>query len=820
MARVADQQEHTGGMIALLPRAADADRLAVDGGEDPGELHLTIAYLGDDVSDMDPGMREQLLADVARTAAVLAPVQGNAMSHSIFNPNGDGDRDPCAVYLVVGDGLPAVREALGEHDVSEHPMWLPHVTAGYGLGVEAMSYTGPVVFDRLRVALGGEHTDVELTGTATDTPSGPDPDDVEVKAVRSSHVPPAGVQAAAGRAVKLISSGKAGPGFTPVGRRRAADLAAGKPVSVETIIRMKAYFDRHAPDRRAHWGKAGAETPGYVAWQAWGGDAGYAWARRITRSIQKGAPVEINEGGDLLRGLLAATGVEVKTKVASEAGERRYGLPIGTELGQARNAKAQQAQDNPRAKDQYESLMAANPRDYRQMLDDLDEADLKSLTAIAYSFRSSNPQVVQARLALAGAMRRRGLDVNDYGGLGRSRTGQGKPVKGKPGKSTGKGKAVARTASGVRRGSADDRGVTLGDVSDKEWARLRAAGWKGKPGDGAERLYPPAGKSLDTLVAIEWADGREWAAEAKARTTTKPWESRKAQRAGKTIGAAKSDEKGGGDEYPVKTIGDIASGVKKAKAIKDPERRAEVMAHLRKGAKAIGGPAVNMVPKGDGGGGKGGFVPFGKGGKRGSKSAAALGLETSDDPFRLAAAIEAKVMSADPGAVKLRTYWASGPGRAKWRPGTPGDFERLRRAVRKYIPAHMLNGWVANVHKLATGEWPGKGRGHGKSLQDDLAGLEVKSVKLSKADLREATVVTAAPDSDDDAVSLLLDHYSAMADELTSAEEYEAAIAREVNWDLLADGTLVREDGQVSAPAPDGEDLAEDPAAALAALYG
>lgn len=96
--------------------------------------------------------------------------------------------------------------------------------------------------------------------------------------------PPQGVQNAAKRALKWISEGKAGSGFTDVGRRRASQLAAGKPVSRDVVARMKSYFARHTPDKKAtgfNSGEEGFPSPGRVAWDAWGGSAGQAWTNGI-----------------------------------------------------------------------------------------------------------------------------------------------------------------------------------------------------------------------------------------------------------------------------------------------------------------------------------------------------------------------------------------------------------------------------------------------------------------------------------------------------------------------------------------------------------
>lgn len=95
---------------------------------------------------------------------------------------------------------------------------------------------------------------------------------------------PEGVSNAAKRALKWIADGKAGSGFTGVGRKRASQLASGSPVTRDTVARMKSYFARHAVDKQAtgfNSGEEGFPSPGRVAWDAWGGDAGRAWVNRI-----------------------------------------------------------------------------------------------------------------------------------------------------------------------------------------------------------------------------------------------------------------------------------------------------------------------------------------------------------------------------------------------------------------------------------------------------------------------------------------------------------------------------------------------------------
>lgn len=96
--------------------------------------------------------------------------------------------------------------------------------------------------------------------------------------------PPKGVQQAAARAVRWIEEGRAGKGFTDVGRDRAHQLANGDDVSEEDLKKMHAYFARHVVDRDASGftgNTAGFPSPGRVAWDAWGGDAGKRWADRM-----------------------------------------------------------------------------------------------------------------------------------------------------------------------------------------------------------------------------------------------------------------------------------------------------------------------------------------------------------------------------------------------------------------------------------------------------------------------------------------------------------------------------------------------------------
>lgn len=99
-----------------------------------------------------------------------------------------------------------------------------------------------------------------------------------------TYKPPQAVAEAAKRALKWIDAGKAGLGFTAVGRARSRQLANRQPVSAGTIARMKSYFARHTVDKKAtgfNFGEDGYPSAGRVAWDAWGGDAGETWVNSI-----------------------------------------------------------------------------------------------------------------------------------------------------------------------------------------------------------------------------------------------------------------------------------------------------------------------------------------------------------------------------------------------------------------------------------------------------------------------------------------------------------------------------------------------------------
>lgn len=171
---VAAADAHTGAMIALVPSDADARRLALKDFEARDQLHLTLVYLGD-AKDIPDEARESIITAVKRYA--VGSITAKAFAVNVFNPTGD---EPALVLGVGNEGGPALEELRsnifssvsgipGFTMAENHSPWIPHLTLAYSdkpheLFDLASKRTGPITFDLIRVAFGGENTDIPLKG--------------------------------------------------------------------------------------------------------------------------------------------------------------------------------------------------------------------------------------------------------------------------------------------------------------------------------------------------------------------------------------------------------------------------------------------------------------------------------------------------------------------------------------------------------------------------------------------------------------------------------------------------------------------------------
>ena len=169
---------HTSAVVMLVPTAEDAERLAVEGGEPAGELHVTLAYLGDAAHLGEAGQQDVI--DAVSTAVNGLPVvEAEIFSVAAFNPPNssaadDGrDRTSCLVWGLSGDLIDAVHsvveDALSAVDRPlQHRPWHAHITALISDDLAQIPVlaerVGPVTFDRVRMAFAGQHVDIPLIG--------------------------------------------------------------------------------------------------------------------------------------------------------------------------------------------------------------------------------------------------------------------------------------------------------------------------------------------------------------------------------------------------------------------------------------------------------------------------------------------------------------------------------------------------------------------------------------------------------------------------------------------------------------------------------
>jgi HK97 family phage portal protein len=112
----------------------------------------------------------------------------------------------------------------------------------------------------------------------------------EGAAVRSYDVkfrPTEAMRTAAQRALDWKAEGF--DGGTRIGLARANQIVNGEQLSEDTILRMYSFFSRHEVDKKAEGFNAGEDgfpSPGRVAWDLWGGDAGFRWSTSKRDAMQ------------------------------------------------------------------------------------------------------------------------------------------------------------------------------------------------------------------------------------------------------------------------------------------------------------------------------------------------------------------------------------------------------------------------------------------------------------------------------------------------------------------------------------------------------
>ena len=79
-------------------------------------------------------------------------------------------------------------------------------------------------------------------------------------------------------------------GGTAVGVARANQLVNKDNLSPDTVLRMYSFFSRHEVDKQGRGFNSGTDgypSAGKIAWQLWGGDAGFSWSKTKRNQIMK-----------------------------------------------------------------------------------------------------------------------------------------------------------------------------------------------------------------------------------------------------------------------------------------------------------------------------------------------------------------------------------------------------------------------------------------------------------------------------------------------------------------------------------------------------
>lgn len=119
-------------------------------------------------------------------------------------------------------------------------------------------------------------------------------DRIVISFENGGYVPTAAMAANAERALEVRrNKPQSQRGMTAVGLARARDISNRRELSIETVKRMKAYFDRHEVDKEGStWEEQGK---GWQAWNGWGGDAGRTWAEKIVSREESKTEVETKQ---------------------------------------------------------------------------------------------------------------------------------------------------------------------------------------------------------------------------------------------------------------------------------------------------------------------------------------------------------------------------------------------------------------------------------------------------------------------------------------------------------------------------------------------
>lgn len=849
----------TSGMVALVPSGADAAKMAVEGGEDPDRLHVTLAYLGDHATDMPPEARSSLHQNMAHLAAEMPAIAGRVAGHLLFNPDGgpDGDRTPCAAYLVSdAPGLAPMQAAVAaganelNPDVEQHTPWVPHITGAYNRDAGALHYAGPVNLDTLRVAIGDDHTDYPLTGSdepedgdETDAPDGASGTDSENVGTEGEKPAEAKLKETA----VSLNSGSDNASHREYSDPEHRDPLEGKsmgnsdaegsgePAVTISPAELAAAYDDLTAEFKA------ADPPGK-------GDSGSGGSGPGASNCLPDGSYQINHPGQLKTAVNALTAHKVDK--SKRAVLRRHVIKHAKRLGATNMVPASVMDEKdgdsdakPGAAKQTKDITGADTTG----ADTTDPADptievkkvVASQAGVARYHKPIGTQLGTPRDADAAKAQQNKDAVGAYQSL---LSGNTKAVAPLGTMDTGDLEDLTRVAYSYK--STDPKVVALRIRLANELAKrgLKATNYGalggGKVTGHGKKKVATTKTGLPAGVRAPHQEGKSTAidvAELEYKSTYTAQQ--RADMAKK--GQALSD-----GSYPIKTKADLHSAIGLRNHGKG-YAKATVHKHITRRAKALG--ATDMLPddmtesKGLSWDGTGDAFTAGVLlGLAGLEPGEALEMKAGPPGHTFA--------SPDPGAAKLRRYWTKGKGALKIQWGVPHDFDRCVGFLTKFVGARAKG--LCNIyHRAALGVAPGQEdkvggvakkvaalagksialpgelefksatqlwlpdegavdgwRAHAPAWEADLALIEeMKALSpLAPADDEEEedgqpnTDGDQQPSSDEDTLAAL-DSYAAMVPQLSEEEAYEQGIAADTPWMLEAQGDLTDPEGGTQA---------------------
>lgn len=172
---MADGAKLEGAMIAL--RLRDPEQIALADGEPIDVLHLTLAFLAEDASALEPAAIEAAHDAANEASNLFGPIGATIAGFGVL-----GAADPPAVVLLLNgaeiDGIRDVvwaelRDFGSEAFQPQHEPFIPHITVGYGLSFQAEESRlteligQTITLDGLSVDIGGEQILYSLSERVT-----------------------------------------------------------------------------------------------------------------------------------------------------------------------------------------------------------------------------------------------------------------------------------------------------------------------------------------------------------------------------------------------------------------------------------------------------------------------------------------------------------------------------------------------------------------------------------------------------------------------------------------------------------------------------